>query len=128
MKNKEKVNNWLQFAEEDLAIAKILLQDERRSANIVYHLQQCVEKNLKGYLEAKYQNIENIHSLVMLLKLCSILDNDFNSLTNLVADFSNGNHCRYPNSDATCSADAKTITEWIQITEFVKKFVIDKIS
>jgi hypothetical protein len=127
MTRKEKVNEWLQFAEEDLAIAKTLLQDKRKSANIVYHLHQCIEKSLKAYLIANYQQVGKIHPLIQLLELCLKVDSGFNSLINLVADFSNGNDCRYPNSDAICSADVKTITELVQLTEVVNNYILSKI-
>jgi len=69
---REKVREWISFAEDDLRMA---LCAEQLKSNVPYrliafHAQQCAEKYLKAYLV--YQNVDFpcTHSIVTLLKLC----------------------------------------------------------
>jgi len=42
--------------------------------------QQCVEKSLKGYLAFKEQTLQKSHDIELLVELCSIIDDEFESL------------------------------------------------
>lgn len=69
---------WLYRAEHDLESAEILLTATKPLHDIaVYHTQQCAEKSLKGYLAYREQEIEKIHSLIVLTNLCLKLNDDF---------------------------------------------------
>ncbi len=73
------INNWFDFAREDLLMAEGAL--ERRIYNqTCFHSQQGVEKTLKGFLRTKKQNIPKIHFLEELIELCSNIDHQFKSL------------------------------------------------
>jgi HEPN domain-containing protein len=47
----QEVQLWLHKSQEDLAVAQLLINQEREYLSIaVYHCQQSLEKGLKGYL------------------------------------------------------------------------------
>ena len=61
-------SEWITKAEEDLAAAKVLLATEPRlKAAAVFHIQQAVEKYLKGFLLSKGWTLQRVHDLVRLL-------------------------------------------------------------
>ena len=61
---------WLQFAENDLAVARHLLQDSPFFYEVCFHAQQAAEKALKSYLYFHKTTIElRFHSLPRLVKL-----------------------------------------------------------
>ena len=67
---------WLEFAEDDLQVAKVVVKALHYKA-AVYHAQQCAEKSLKGYLVFNNEPIKKTHDLRVLLGLCYVLDADF---------------------------------------------------
>lgn len=67
---------WLDFAAEDLAVARLVFAEEHL-AHSCFLSQQCVEKAFKAYLIAKTRNYPRIHNLVDLLDLCEKVDETF---------------------------------------------------
>jgi HEPN domain-containing protein len=64
-------NEWMEFARQDYH-AVVRLQDDEYLANIVlFHCQQCIEKLLKGVLEANGIDIPRIHSTKKLYTLAA---------------------------------------------------------
>lgn len=78
MPEEREASKWLQFAQEDLRAAEIILTEHIHS-QVCFHSQQCVEKILKGYLKSHGIKVPKTHSLVELITLCSKLDNNFNN-------------------------------------------------
>jgi HEPN domain-containing protein len=74
----EETEQWLSKSQQDLEVAKILLQHGISYTGIaVYHCQQSVEKALKGYLTAKGTVFPKTHDLVALLELCMAVALEF---------------------------------------------------
>lgn len=69
---KEKVKEWISFAEDDLRMALCARQLKSNVPYrlIAFHAQQCAEKYFKAYLV--YQNVDfpYTHSIATLMKLC----------------------------------------------------------
>ena len=82
-----KPEDWLQFAKNDLKAARALLvADEGLLSSVFYHIQQGIEKALKGYLLFKQVPIRKTHDLVRLAELCTELDIDFSIILNDAKD------------------------------------------
>jgi HEPN domain-containing protein len=61
-------SEWVSKAEEDLAVAKVLLGSVPVLRNAaVFHIQQALEKYLKAFLLAKGWKLQRVHDLVRLL-------------------------------------------------------------
>lgn len=77
MKNrKNEVQRWLEFADEDMHMAKLALKDDIHN-QVCFHAQQCVEKILKALLVHNQHNFPKTHDLKELYKMCeaaNILD------------------------------------------------------
>jgi HEPN domain-containing protein len=63
---KEEAKKWIDFAYEDLAVARLILH-EKIYNQVCFHSQQCVEKVLKGFIEAKEEMYPKTHKLADLL-------------------------------------------------------------
>ncbi len=78
---KEIILRWIKKAEEDLRIAKHLLEIEQPpTGGICFHCQQAIEKYLKGYLTYFDIRAMKTHDLDKIMDLCIEKDNDFESL------------------------------------------------
>ena len=69
-------HKWLDFAREDLAMAKMALK-QGIANQACFHAQQGVEKALKGFLRTKQTSIPKTHALEELLELCRRRDPTF---------------------------------------------------
>lgn len=67
---------WLDRATEDLAVARLVLEEEH-TAHACFFSQQCIEKALKAYLIAKTNEYPRTHGLVTLLDLCASINSAF---------------------------------------------------
>jgi len=59
--------DWFAKARQDVRTVEILLREEGDAEVAGFHLQQAVEKYLKGYLPSKGWELERIHNLETLL-------------------------------------------------------------
>jgi len=59
-------HDWFSKARQDLRTVEILLRERGDAEVIGFHLQQTVEKYLKGYLLAQGWKLERIHDLEVL--------------------------------------------------------------
>ena len=66
----EPSERWLAFAREDLRMAELALS-EGIFNQVCFHAQQCVEKAIKGWLEAQGQSPPRTHRMADLLMLVS---------------------------------------------------------
>ena len=67
---------WLDFAAEDLAVARLVF-GEGHFAHACFLSQQCIEKALKAFLIAKLNQYPRIHNLTDLLTQCVAIDSSF---------------------------------------------------
>ncbi|MCL4457770.1 MAG: HEPN domain-containing protein [Nitrospirae bacterium] len=76
MSKPEKINKivkqWLEYAEEDLRLAKhaLKLSSSCPYKLIAFHAQQCAEKYLKAFLAFKKVDFPYTHNISLLLELC----------------------------------------------------------
>jgi len=68
--------DWIGKAKKDLQRVRVLLaHDDTEGAG--FHLQQAIEKYLKGYLLSKGWKLEYVHSLIKLLNYAKDFDSSF---------------------------------------------------
>ena len=87
MLNKKKVyiEEWLNFAKEDLETAKTLLNSEYLfNRSICYHCQQSAEKDLKAYIIYLDLPLNKTHNLIKLVDQISKLDKEITHLQKAV--------------------------------------------
>lgn len=123
-----KPEDWLRFAEYDLKTAILIVEtDEGLLSTALYHVQQCAEKALKGYLLFKKVPIKKTHDIIGLTEHCIELDPDFESIIEDAADVNPfSTETRYPDDYYVFpSLD----TAWILIkkAEKIYQFVENKI-
>ncbi len=75
-----KTNNWYLFAEEDLLMAEIALENNIYN-QVCFHSQQGGEKILKGYLLEQEKIVPRTHFLSELVQICIKVDSDFQTIT-----------------------------------------------
>ena len=69
--------DWLRQSDLDLQAATILLQHDGPLPVIAFHLQQAIEKRLKGYLLSAGWPLRRIHDLEVLVQEAIARDADF---------------------------------------------------
>jgi HEPN domain-containing protein len=70
----EKVNEWITYAEEDLAFARHgLTMPEPAYRSIAFHAEQCAEKALNAYLVYHGTDFPFTHNISRLLELADKL-------------------------------------------------------
>ncbi|WP_306535225.1 HEPN domain-containing protein [Geobacter sp.] len=67
-----KVNQWLNYADEDMQLARhaLTLSTGVSYRLVAYHAQQCAEKSLKAYLVRHRIDFPYTHNISRLLELC----------------------------------------------------------
>ncbi len=66
------VREWVEYAEEDLTVAKSALRRNKPlTTSSCFHSQQCAEKYLKAMLIAKDAEFPKTHDLLILDALCN---------------------------------------------------------
>jgi len=73
----EIIREWLHRAESDLEEATFLLEHSRPLYDVAFFVHQAVEKYLKAYLIKQGWELEKIHDLVKLAKVCTQNDHTF---------------------------------------------------
>jgi HEPN domain-containing protein len=77
----EEIRLWLLKSRQDLAVAELLIEQQRDYLGIaVYHCQQSVEKGLKAYLTHQDVLFKKTHDLTVLVRLCMEFDERFEAL------------------------------------------------
>ncbi len=72
MKTSSEANEWVEYAEEDLIMAKSSLRRSKPlTTSSCFHSQQCAEKYLKALLVAKEIAFPKTHDLIVLDGLCN---------------------------------------------------------
>lgn len=72
------VSYWFARADEDLAVAQLILEKGTGSANLAcFHAQQTAEKYFKGFLAHHELHVRKIHDLEILRGECEKVDSLF---------------------------------------------------
>lgn len=74
---------WFERGRHDIETAQLLYDQRGYTDTIAYHIQQALEKYLKGYLVLYGKKPPKIHELDTLLNLIAPLDNSFMSYLDL---------------------------------------------
>ncbi|NIO85679.1 MAG: HEPN domain-containing protein [Candidatus Aminicenantes bacterium] len=81
------VKNWILKANNDLKTGKDEMEtDEPATDTICFHMQQCVEKYLKGYLVFHEVDFRKTHDIAELIELCKSVSEKFEELYSMDAD------------------------------------------
>lgn len=114
---------WFIVAEKHLKGAEILFEHDADFGIVLFHLQQCVEKYLKGFLIYKTGVLQGGHSLIKLCKKACEFDNGFR---NYIKDCAFLNEyyieTRYPAEDPLI-ADNEDVEEGLKITKEIIEFI-----
>ena len=73
---KQQAQEWFERGDQDIETAQLLYRENGHTGAIAYHIQQAVEKYLKGYLVLKGQKPPWSHELDTLLNLVSQIELD----------------------------------------------------
>ena len=126
-----KYNEWFIMGDKDLKGAKILYEYDGDLGLVCFHLQQAVEKYIKGFLVYKTGMLQNGHNLFKLCKVASNYDKEFNQFLKDSA-FLNAYYIetRYPAEDPLV-AGREDVEESLKIAEniieYIKKIEIEKV-
>ncbi len=77
MAKRKLVQEWMDRGKKDLEDAEFLLTNDRALENVAFHIQQALEKYLKGFLINKGWKLEKIHDLRKLLAKAILIDKRF---------------------------------------------------
>ncbi|MFH1562244.1 MAG: HEPN domain-containing protein [Nitrospirota bacterium] len=126
--NEDVVKKWMLKADNDLKIGK----DEQATIEpvadmVCFHMQQCVEKYLKAFLVFHGKEINKTHNISLLIRQCMEIDADFGNLSedDLESLVDYVVEVRYP--DDFYMPSSLEAEKAIEIAEFVKRFVREKI-
>jgi len=102
-----KVRQWIDYANEDLALAEYGLHMEPvcPCRLIAYHAQQCVEKYLKAFLVYYRQDFPYTHNISTLLEMCRGYGDWAESFTDAEVLTSYATSVRYPGEAETVGVD-----------------------
>lgn len=121
----EFLQRWLLKAEEDLGLAKYLLETQRTYHNSIgFHAQQAAEKYLKAYLVSVQVDFPKTHSIERLLAIVSFSDNrlsDSLKAAFVLSDY--GVEVRYPGELPELSLEQAQTA--VALAEKVRDAVID---
>lgn len=125
MDKKTEYLEWLNYADEDFTTAELLNKQHHKPLNIIcYHCQQAAEKYLKAYLVSENISFEKTHDLIVLNKLCEVVDNTF---ANIIKECMRLNPysviTRYPSELELIEQDATSAIESVQQ---IKQIVLKK--
>ncbi|MHC1684550.1 MAG: HEPN domain-containing protein [Clostridiaceae bacterium] len=118
-----KYKDWFDIAKKDLKGAEILYEHKADYGLVLFHLQQAVEKYLKGYLIYKTGVLQEGHSLIKLCKKATSYDTQFRKFIKDSA-FLNGYYIetRYPAEDPLI-ADDEDVCDGLKFTYEIIEFI-----
>lgn len=129
MKNQtETTRLWFIKADQDLKIGRDeVVTDNPATDAICFHMQQCVEKYLKGYLVFYGKEIERTHNIGRILRECREIDDSFSLMDTPAVDRLTlyAAELRYPDDFYMPSLDETH--EAIEQAEMVRAFVFEKL-
>ena len=126
--NSETAYLWFKKAQNDLKAGKDEFKTENPATDtICFHMQQAVEKYLKGYLVYYGYEAEKTHNISRILEKCLSIDSSFTALTDNGIEILTpyGTVIRYP--DDFYMPDNSETEDAIRLAEVVESFIKDKI-
>ena len=112
--------DWVSYAEEDFAVAKLTLRRQKPLLlGSCFHSQQCAEKYLKALLVAKHAEFPKTHDILLLDTLCNqhgILTGFDKSVLARLTE--HAVHTRYPGTELT----PDEAHESLEIAKTIRKF------
>ena len=127
MSDRELVQEWFRYSQNDLVSARHLFENlyPKQTEIACYLSQQCSEKALKGYLLFKDAEPLRTHNLVQLCQMCMEYDASFSEILDICSDLTPyGVAVRYPNELAIDDVIAKTAIDKAQM---IYDFVLEKV-
>ena len=79
----KQVQEWFERGRHDIETAQLLFDERGYTDSIAYHIQQAIEKYLKGYLVLHGKKPPKIHELDTLLNHILSFDDNFNGFLEL---------------------------------------------
>jgi len=120
---KEKVNQWIIKAENDINSANYLLLSEKIICDtICFHCQQASEKYLKAYIVSRNIVPLKTHKLSQILYTCISIDSSFEELTDTVFLTEYAVDIRY--ADDFLIPTVEDALEAFEMANKVKQFVL----
>jgi HEPN domain-containing protein len=119
---------WIKKADNDLKVGLDELITENPATDVIcFHMQQCAEKYLKGYLVYFGYEIEKTHNIGRILELCVLHDSSFSELSeaNIALLTLYAVELRYP--DDFYMPSLEETKEAVSLAETVKIFVRKKL-
>lgn len=80
---KKQAGEWFERGRHDIETAQLLYDQRGYTDTIAYHIQQALEKYLKGYLVLHAKKPPKIHELDTLLNRIAVFDDSFVSFLDL---------------------------------------------
>jgi HEPN domain-containing protein len=80
---RKQAEEWFERGQHDIETAQLLYEEQGYTDSIAYHIQQGVEKYLKGYLVLHGKKPPRIHELDALLNRITAFDYSFNDFLEL---------------------------------------------
>ena len=126
----KETKNWILKALNDYRTAEKLInlpQEEIITDTLCFHCQQTAEKILKAFLVCHGVEFERVHTLEYLIKLCSTVDSEFESLyetTKNLTDYAI--EVRYP--DEFYMPSVEEAKQAYNSATAVKEFVFKKLN
>ncbi len=80
---KKQAAEWFERGRHDIETSQLLYDERGYTDSIVYHIQQALEKYLKGYLILHGEKPSKIHELDTLLNHIGTFDNSFSDFLDL---------------------------------------------
>ena len=118
-----KVKKWIDYAEEDLRLAKhsLTLESNCPFRLTAYHAQQSAEKYLKAFLVFHKKDFPYTHSITRLLEICEeIINIDDLSGAEILTPFAITT--RYPGIDEEVTKEEAL--EAIRVAELIKEKIL----
>ena len=129
MEHKEIIQQWIELAENDLALAVHAAKTMHPVPFeiVCYHCQQFIEKYLKAFLVSKGHEPPYIHDLVKLLALCEAENPDFGHIKQKCVILTQyGVQPRYPGGMEINQEDMDRALNFAEdIKLFIRKIVPD---
>ena len=120
--NKKYSDEWFSKANKDYdtAIELFKLNKDKFYEIILFHIQQCVDKYLKGFLAFHNIKINNTHSIEKLLIQANAID-DFSSVLNIIQLTPFAVNIRYPGDEFQFSKE--DVKEYIDLADKTIKLI-----
>jgi len=90
MLNKAEIEEWVKYGDMDLESAKYLLNMKPIPYEVIcYHCQQAVEKYIKAYIVSRDEELNKIHDLIELNKICKKHNKNFENIDTMCSELNN---------------------------------------